>query len=170
MTQKSPFFLLKPLEACLIINTSRHLQRRRKNLLTPILKPPKRSEKLMAKTVWCWKSCGTMKIPVVWVIGIIQWNLMRGPVIFSAIHFNDKSESRVLSKAPKLVETRNRDDTRNRNLCLSPEILSKNLVTSTTTFPTNLCEIYVKMKSSFTLKGNTEIWSNRSPFLGVRTE
>ena len=59
---------------------------------------------------------------------------------FSAIHFNDKSESRDISKAPKLVETRNRDDTRNRNLCLSPEILSKNLVTSTTTFPTNLCE------------------------------
>lgn len=138
----------------------------RKNLLTPSLKPPKRSEKLMAKTVWCWKSCGTMKIPVVWVIGIIQWNLMRGPVIFSAIHFNDKSESRVLSKAPKLVETRNRDDTRNRNLCLSPEILSKNLVTSTTTFPTNLCEIYVKMKSSFTFNGNTEVWSNRSPFWG----
>lgn len=85
---------------------------------------------------------------------------------FSAIHFNDKSESRVLSKAPKLVETRNRDDTRNRNLCLSPEILSKGLVTSTMTFPTNLCEIYVKMKSSFTFNGNTEIWSNRSPFWG----
>ena len=86
MTQKSPFFLLKPYrhlqEACLIINTSRHLQRRRKNLLNPSLKPLKRSEKLMAKTVWCWKSCGTMKIPVLWVIGIIQWNLMRGPVIF----------------------------------------------------------------------------------------
>lgn len=163
MTQKSPFFLLKPLEACLIINTSRHLQRRRKNLLTPSLKPPKRSEKLKAKTVWCWKSCGTMKIPVVWVIGIIQWNLMRGPVIFSAIHFNDKSESRVISKAPKLVETRN------RNLCLSPEILSKGLVTSTTTFPTNLCEIYVKMKSSFTFNGNTEIWSGNLLF-GVRTE
>lgn len=169
MTQKSPFFLLKPLEACLIINTSRHLQRRRKNLLTPSLKPP--------KTQWKTNGQNSLVLEIVWdnenPSSLGDWHypmeLDARSSNFSAIHFNDKSESRVISKAPKLVETRNRDDTRNRNLCLSPEILSKNLVTSTTTFPTNLCEIYVKMKSSFTFNGNTEIWSNRS-FFGVRTE
>ena len=162
MTQKSPFFFLKPLEACLIINTSRHLQRRRKNLLTPSLKPPKRSEKLMAKTVWCWKSCGTMKIPVVWVIGIIQWNLMRGPVIFqlSILMINQNQEIYL-----KL-----------QNSWKQGIVTIQGIVTCVFLrrfYPKiwwlqqrRFLRIYVKMKSSFTFNGNTEIWSNRSLFWG----